>query len=94
MSSPRISEVSIAWASPAQVKDGLLGFVSMLLDGHVKVDGVCLRRTAAGELTLSYPSRQDHAGRHHPIVRPVSDEARRELERQVFEALGLAEDAR
>jgi hypothetical protein len=49
---------------------------------------VTLRRTRAGRLALYWP-----APRGFPLVRPLDDEARRSIERQVFVALGLPEVA-
>lgn len=66
---------------------GLLGWVSCSY-GHLRLDGIALRRTRDGHLTLSYPERRDAAGRRHPVLRPLDDQARREIEEQVFAALG------
>jgi hypothetical protein len=72
-------------ASPEDETHGLLGFVRFHLGG-IAVDGVTLRRTREGRLTLSWP-----APRGFPLVRPLDDEARRTIERQVFAALDLQE---
>lgn len=75
--------------SEQDARAGLLGFVVIDL-GDVIVDGITVRRTAAGRLAISFPERRDRQGHRHPIVRPISDEARREIESAVLRALGLA----
>jgi DNA-binding cell septation regulator SpoVG len=78
--------------SPATRDDsalGLLGFASFLLNDAVRVDGVGVRRTIRGKLTLSWPTREDSAGQRHPLVHPISDDARLDLESQVLAALGF-----
>ncbi len=72
-------------------RTGLLGFVALQL-GPLAFDGVTVRKTAAGRLTLSFPSRTDRAGRRHPFIRPLDDDARREIETDVFWQLGERED--
>ena len=74
----------------AEIRTGLLGYLSVLY-GDLVIDGLVLRRTAAGRLTLSYPSRSDRAGRRHFVVRPDGDEARRRIERAVFSQATVAE---
>jgi hypothetical protein len=54
---------------------------------RLELDSVTLRRTAAGRLALSFPERKDCSGRRHPLVPPLSDGARVDLEAQVFELL-------
>jgi DNA-binding cell septation regulator SpoVG len=71
----------------SNVGDGLLGFTSFILDGDVLIDGVAVRRTIWGELTLSWPARKDTRGRLHHHVRPVDDEARLELEGELLAQL-------
>ena len=66
-------------ASDDEIRSGLLGYVSVFL-GDLVVDGITLRRTAQGRLALSFPARTDRAGRRHPYVRPVDDEARHRIE--------------
>jgi len=86
---PRVSILSFASAGAADRARGLLGWLCLDLDGLLLLDGVTLRRTRAGRLTLSFPARLDRAGQRHPFIRPLSDAARRAVEQQVFVALGL-----
>ena len=86
---PRISEVRLRSVNPTERASGLLGFVSFVVDGQLCIDGVTVRRTRRGQAVLSFPFRRDRQGNEHPLVRPVNDCARREIERQVFRALGI-----
>jgi len=63
---------------------GLLGWVSCSL-GAVRLDGIAVRRTRKGRSTLSFPRGRGH---RHP-VRPIDDEARKAIEREVFAAIKL-----
>ena len=89
---PDVSDVRYTAASPAKVEQGLLGYTSFLIDGSIRVDGVRVRRTREGRLTLSFPTHEDHNGRKHSIVHPVDDETRVAIEHAVFEALGLRQE--
>jgi hypothetical protein len=89
-----ISNIKFTAASPDDVATGLVGYVSAVLNSSVKIDCLTLRRAAAdGHLLLSYPAKRDATGRQHPIIRPLDDEARREIEAQVFEALGFTSES-
>lgn len=85
---PRISHVVFSAAPERDVHTGLLGWASFTL-GDLHLDGVAVRRTRDGRLTLSFPERRDARGGRHPIVRPLDDAARRAIEEAVFRALGL-----
>ena len=61
----------------ARQRDGLLGWLSLRI-GNLLLDGVALRRTSRGDLTLSWPARRDRGGRDHPVVWPVDDAAHNE----------------
>lgn len=87
---PRVSSVTFARAQHADRQRGLLGWVSLVLDDSVLLDGIALRRTANGHLKLSFPARRDRDGRAHPYVRPLDNEARLAIEEQVLAALDLA----
>jgi DNA-binding cell septation regulator SpoVG len=85
-----ISAVRFIPATDAEAERGLLAFVKIDF-GPLILDGVTLRRTLDGRLTLGWPERTDRAGRRHPLVRPIDDEARRDLERAVLAELARQE---
>ena len=90
----RISEVRFVSGPPADARDGLIGWVSCIINRAIHIDGICLRRTLNGRLTLSFPGRCDRAGPRHYYVRPLNERSRRDIEHQVLRALGrLEEDA-
>lgn len=64
-------------------RTGLLGYLSIFYGGVV-IDGITVRRTAAGKLTLSYPERRDRQQRSHSVVRPIDDASRQAIEAAVF----------
>jgi len=76
--------------SPRDRAGGLLGWVSFSVAG-LRIEGVAVRRTLDGQLTLSWPCRHDRHGRRHSVVRPVDDDARRRLEAAIFAELDLGE---
>jgi hypothetical protein len=88
-----ITDVDFTSAPPEEGRTGLLGYVAATINGRLRIDGITLRRTADGRLAIAFPARRDAAGRQHPYVRPVDDAARREIELQIFAALGLQEHA-
>jgi len=82
-----VTEARITAASAQDTQTGLLGYVTLVLNGALALDGLVLRRSAAGVLYLAFPCRTDRHGDRHPLVRPISEQARVELEREVFRAL-------
>ncbi len=88
---PVVSEVRLVAATQADQCRGLLGYVSLLIDGCLHVDGIALRRTRGGRLALAFPCRRDRDGRRRAIVRPLNDAARVSIERRVLAALQLEE---
>lgn len=74
------------------VQSGLLGWIAITIAGAIRIDGVAVRRTRDGRLTLSFPVRHDARGRQHAIVRPIDDAARRAIEAQVFAAMNLQQE--
>ena len=83
----RVSGVRLTPASPADQHSGLLGFVRCTLDGDLAVDGIGLRRTRSGRLTLSWPGHKTVTGRFHPHVRPISEAACAAIEAELLEHL-------
>ena len=82
-----VSELRVSPSTKADSAIGLVAFASFLLNGAIRVDGVGIRRTADGRWTLSWPARDDRNGTRHPVIRPITDEVRRSIERQVFALL-------
>lgn len=78
-----IGHIRFTPSSDADADRGLLAFVRLDL-GPVQLDGITLRRTLDGRLTLAWPERTDRAGRRHALIRPIDDAARRELEHAVL----------
>ena len=89
MSDLVVSNVRFTPATQRDVEDGLLGYLCLALNEVLVLDGLALRRSADGSKYISYPSRTDRAGSRHPYVRPLGDDARRTIQDQVFEALGV-----
>jgi DNA-binding cell septation regulator SpoVG len=88
-----VSDIRIrTWtrASDADIRTGLVGYVSLFCGPWI-LDGVTVRRTADGRMTLSYPERRDGQGRRHPLIRPIDDAARQAIEKAVFGAATVAE---
>jgi hypothetical protein len=88
VSAPVVTDVELVRTTESEAA-GLLGYLSFLIDSSLRVDGVTLRRTCSGKLTLSYPSRDTHRRRYF-FLRPVDDRARRSIESQILAQLGLA----
>lgn len=90
-SEPRATQIRFVPSDPVNRARGLLGFVSLLLDDAVRIDGIAVRRTMAGKLALSFPMRRSRTGHEHYVARPVTDAAREAIEAQVFAALDLGD---
>lgn len=88
-----ITDIRFTPGSAADLKLGLLAFVRMSY-GSLVFDGVALRVTRTGTLTLSWPSRSDRSGARHAFVRPLNDSARQEVEAAVFAELRRQEGNR
>jgi len=84
-----VSDVRFTEASEADARTGLVGWIRLVINDAIVLDGICLRRTSSGAYTISFPARRDGRGNQRFFVRPITDEARRELERRVFERLHL-----
>ena len=92
MTDLRITSVGFTNASSADIRTGLLGWLTFVLNDTLMVDGVTVRRTREGRTTLSYPARRDAAGQQHFFIRPIDDGARHDLERQIFAKLGIEQE--
>ena len=90
--SATLTAITLSSASDRDADAGLLAYVSVELDGLVRIDGVTLRLTEEGQLSLSFPSRTSRRGTKHSLVRPTDRAARHAIERAVFHALGIPTD--
>ena len=82
----KISDVEFAPAAEHLVERGLLGWVRCIAGGTLVLEGITVRRTRSGELTLSYPARDEHGVRRF-LIRPRDHAARLDLERQILAAI-------
>lgn len=87
----KITDITFKAGDALAERAGLLGWISATIDNRLRLDGLTLRRTTSGRLTLSFPAKRDGTGRKHSYVRPIDDRTRLEIEQQVFHALGLEE---
>ncbi len=97
MSTVQVSDVHFTAAAAGvevSTQSGLVGYVSLVVNDVLVLDGITMRRSPEGRPYLSYPQRTDRVGARHPYIRPLGEAARVELERQVLAALGLEEAAR
>lgn len=88
--SPSIGGVSFVPAPERLEASGLVGWVSFLIDDALRADGVTVRRTKRGRYVLSYPLREDAAGKPHYALRPINTATRRLIEARVLGELGFA----
>ena len=86
----KIDRIELVTAGPEAAESGFLGWIRCRLNRSLLLDGIALRRTRDGRPSLSFPARRDGAGRQRFYLRPQDDEAREEIEYQIFVALGLA----
>lgn len=84
-----VADVHFTAAALQEIEEGLLGWARLTLNGVLRLDGIAVRRTLGGHVTISFPARRDRAGRVHKLMRPVNAEVGREIEHQVLKAVGL-----
>jgi hypothetical protein len=88
-----VTDVRLHGAPPADVRRGLLGFVSCTLGGKVRLDGLTLRRSLEGRLYVAFPRPRDARGRGRATVRPIDEFSQREIETQILLSLGIRLEA-
>lgn len=81
-----IGDVRFTPAHEIDRQAGLLGWISCAID-DLQLDGITLRTTANGRLTLAYPARRDQRGIQHPFMLPITERARASVEEQILAAL-------
>jgi DNA-binding cell septation regulator SpoVG len=78
-----IADLRFTPTSPAVAESGLLAWASCRL-GPIRVQGLAVRRTLSGHLSVTFPSRRDRRGRKHEIVAPLDRATRREIEAAIL----------
>ena len=86
-----VTAVRFTPAAPDDVASGLIGYVRVTLNGRLLVDGVTVRRSKAGNVGISYPTRRDREGQRHALLRPLGCGTRAELDAQILAALRRGE---
>lgn len=81
-----IGSVRFKRGTDADFARGLLAYVRVEY-GDLVIDGLTLRRTLEGSLSISWPKRRDRGGNQHAIVRPLTDAARQDVERAILAAM-------
>jgi len=81
-----VSDIRFVPARPKLASTGLIGFVTCTINDRLQLGGIAVRRTLDGRVVLSFPERGSH-GFRLALVRPLDDDARLELEGQIFEEL-------
>lgn len=88
MSEPlAITHISFTTAQPHHRARGHEGWVTFVVAGAIRIDGVRVRRTEDGTLSLSFPARRDRSGHMHSLASPISASARQQIESKVFAGL-------
>lgn len=85
---PLVSDVQLTQSSPAEVREGLIGYVQCTLARAIVLT-LTLRLTADRRPALSFPKRKDTRGKRHSIARPLDQNVRTQIESEVFEMLGI-----
>jgi hypothetical protein len=87
-SRPHVAEIRFAEASPVFKSKGVLGWACCSY-GDLQLDGLRVRRSVNGQLSLGFPSHVDANGVSHAYYRPLDQAARDSIEAQVLGELCL-----
>jgi hypothetical protein len=83
----RITSVSFQVAGELLQREGVLGWVRLVVDGWLRLDSLTVRRTASGEIKVFFPERIDNQQRRHAVVWPISAEDRAQIEGVVMKQI-------
>ena len=84
-----VSALRFTAATQEENESGLLGWIALRLNGVFDLDGLALRRTRSGQLTVSFPARKDRFGQKHFYFSPADRDTHREIEEEILRALGI-----
>jgi len=83
----RITNIAFSPAPEPVERTGLLGWIECTVNGALRLDGLAVRRTFDGRLTLTFPAGRDARGRPRRFVRPLGEQARLAIEQQILSAI-------
>ena len=83
-----VTDVRMVDAPPTDLRLGLLGYITCTVGG-LALAGLTLRRSRAGRLYVAFPRPRDAQGREHVNVRPLNAASQRDIQAQIFLALGI-----
>ena len=79
-------------AKPIEPKNGLIGFASVVLNGSFAVENISIRVSKEGNPYVQMPARQDKDGNWRDTFKPITPEARTQLNTAVLAAYEKAVD--
>jgi hypothetical protein len=82
-SSPMVTGIRLRQPTRALAERGLIAWVDCQ-HGLLLLQGIEVRRTLAGELVISFPPTRQVRGRLSCAAKPVSDQARRAIQADIF----------
>lgn len=89
-----VSDITFQRAHGAAYRGGVEGWVRCTIDSWLRLDGLVIRRTATGDVSVFFPEHIDAAARRHALIWPVRAEDRAELQRVILlEIRGRLESA-
>jgi DNA-binding cell septation regulator SpoVG len=89
-----VTNVRASWVPRAAQRSGLLAYVSCVVAGELRLDGLTVRVTRDGRRIVSFPSKKDRRGVERAFVAPLGEVARRSIQRQILDALDQDERVR
>ena len=84
-----ITDIHSVPAPQSEGVGGLIAWVSLTLSGCLRLDSLILRKTAHGEIRLTFPARRDSWNRQHACIILLDAETHATIEREVFGATGI-----
>jgi len=85
----RVVRAQLAEATPEEFRSGLIGYLTIEVAGGLVVEGATLRRLRSGVQSISLPRNK----KGYPYLWLRTPSARRDLEFQVFQKLGIRAEA-
>jgi len=82
-----ITEINVRMASKEESQ--LIAFASLIIDEHLYVNNIALRRKADGTLYLSFPRYRSPGGNEYPYFKPITKTLYDEIKSALISALNM-----